>query len=107
MVAEDVVEEHNGVYDDKWHIASPEGFDLPEGLEYLKNSWEGSWDDHCTGRKERIHKYDASIKVRNVPLGDTFKKVHYVLRKLIAHGTDLEIGNRTGIAKELQQNDLN
>ena len=107
MVAEDVVEEHNGVYDGKWHIVSPEGFDLPEGLEYLKNSWEGSWDDHCRGRKERIHKYDASIKVSNVPLGDAFKKVHYVLRKLIAHGTDLEIGNCTDITNELQQNDLN
>jgi len=36
MIAEDVIEEHNGVYGGKWHIVSPEGFDLPEGLEYLK-----------------------------------------------------------------------
>ena len=70
MVMEDVVEEHNGVYGGKWHIVSPEGFDLPEGQEYLKNSWEGSWDGHCTYRKERIHKYDACMKVSNVPLGD-------------------------------------
>ena len=32
IVTEDVVEEHNGVYGGKWHIVSPEGFDLPEGL---------------------------------------------------------------------------
>lgn len=44
MIAEDVIEEHNGVYDGKWHIVSVEGSDLPEGLEYLKNSWEGSWE---------------------------------------------------------------
>ena len=41
MISEDVIEERNGVYGGKWHIVSPEGFDLPEGLEYLKNSWEG------------------------------------------------------------------
>ena len=55
MIAEDVVEEHNGVYGGKWHIVSLEGFELPEGLEYLKNSWEGSLDYHCmAGRKESI-----------------------------------------------------
>ena len=32
MIAEDV--EYNGVYNGKWHIISPQGFDLPEGLEY-------------------------------------------------------------------------
>lgn len=42
MVVEDVVEEYNGVYSGKWHIISPEGFDLPEGLKYLKNSWGGT-----------------------------------------------------------------
>ena len=35
MVTEDIVEEYNCVYGGKWHIVSPEGFDLPEGLEYL------------------------------------------------------------------------
>ena len=107
IIAEDIIEEHNGVYGGKWYIVSPEGFNLPEGLEYLKNSWEGSWDDHCIGRKERIHKYDASIKISNVPLGDAFKEVYHVLRKLRAYGTDLEIGNCTDITNELQQNDLN
>ena len=34
MIAEDVVVEYNGVYNGKWHIISPQGFDLPEGLEY-------------------------------------------------------------------------
>lgn len=37
MIEEDDIQEHNGVYDGKWHIVSPEGFDLPEGLNYLKN----------------------------------------------------------------------
>ena len=37
MVSEDIIEEHNGVYGGKWHIVSPKGFDLPEGLEYMKN----------------------------------------------------------------------
>ena len=39
IIGEDIVEEHNGVYDGKWHIVSPEGFDLPEGLEYLKGGY--------------------------------------------------------------------
>ena len=37
MFEEDIIEEHNGVYGGKWHIVSPKGFDLPEGLEYMKN----------------------------------------------------------------------
>lgn len=57
MVVEDVVEEYNGVYCGKWHIISPEGFDLPEGLKYLKNSWGGD-----------TQKYKANIEVKNVPL---------------------------------------
>lgn len=106
MIAEDVIEEHNGVYGGKWHIVSPEGFDLPEGLEYLKNSWEGSWDDHCMGRKKRIHKYDASIKISNVPLGDAFRKVFLVTKKFRAHETNLEIENCTGNTEEMKQNYL-
>ena len=39
MIVEDIIEERNGVYDSKWHIVSSEGFDLPEGLEYLKRGW--------------------------------------------------------------------
>ena len=27
IMTEDVVEEHNGVYSDKWYIVSPKGFD--------------------------------------------------------------------------------
>jgi hypothetical protein len=38
MSSEDDVEEYNGVYGDKWHIVSQKGFDLPEGLEYLRKS---------------------------------------------------------------------
>lgn len=58
MMAEDVVEEHNGVYGGKWHIVSPEGFYLPEGLHYLK---------------EKYMKYtseDPSIKCGNMSFSD-------------------------------------
>jgi len=54
MSSEDDVEEYNGVYGDKWHIVSPEGFDLPEGLEYLRNSLEGSIEEETFKNKERI-----------------------------------------------------
>ena len=37
-ISDEVVQEHNRVYDNKWNIISPEGLDLPEGLEYLKNT---------------------------------------------------------------------
>lgn len=96
MVTEDIVEEHNGVYGGKWYIVSPEGFNLPAGLEYMKNSWEGSWDDHCMGRKERIHKYIASITVQNVQLEDAFREIYRVLAKFKAYDTNLEIRNCFG-----------
>jgi len=62
---EDIFEEYNEVYFGKWHIVFPEGFDLPEGQDYLKNSWEGSWEDYQLHGKERIHRYVAKIKVSN------------------------------------------
>ena len=68
MIAEDVIEERNGVYGDKWHIVSPEGFDLPEGLEYLKNSWERD-----------TQKYKANIMVENISLKTALEKLHCVL----------------------------
>ena len=70
---DDVVEEHNGVYGGKWHIVSTEGFDLPEGHSYLKNSREGNWESFAYGRPKRILKYYANIKVNNIPLGDALK----------------------------------
>ena len=96
MVTKDIIEEHNGVYCGKWHIVSLEGFALPEGVEYLKNSWEGSWDDHFMGRKERIHKYIANITVRNVQLEDAFREIYRLLNKFTAYGTNLEIRNCFG-----------
>ena len=30
LIAEDIIEENNGVYGCKWLIVSPEGFDLPK-----------------------------------------------------------------------------
>ena len=94
MVTKDIIEEHNGVYCGKWHIVSLEGFALPEGVEYLKNSWEGSWDDHFMGRKERIN-----ITVRNVQLEDAFREIYRLLNKFTAYGTNLEIRNCFGSLK--------
>ena len=54
MIAAEVLEEYNGVYSGKWHIVSPEGFDLPERLEYLKNSWEGSIEDETFKNKRKF-----------------------------------------------------
>ena len=68
MVPEDVVEEHNGVYTGKWHIVSPEGLDLPEGLKYLKNSWEG---DECNW----IYRYIPTISVERIQLKTLLKRL--------------------------------
>ena len=95
MIAEDVVEEHNGVYGGKWHIVSPEGFDLPEGLEYLKNSW----DDQDIGKNRRTHKYIASIKISNVSLMKAIDDIYHVLNEFEAYDTDLEIQNCSGSMK--------
>jgi len=62
MIAEDVVEEHNGVYNGKWHIVSPQGFDLPEGLEYLKDAQ----NDEITVRGSGMGLDKFVHEVRNV-----------------------------------------
>ena len=80
MIEEDVIEEHNGVYGGKWHIVSPEGFDLPEGLEYLKNSWEGD-----------TQKYKANIVVKNIPLRITFEGIYSLLWRANTERVVLEI----------------
>ena len=69
MVTEDVVEEHNGVYGGKWHIVSPEGFDLPEGLEYLKNSWEG--DEDCGD-----YRYLPTLRVSGLSLNTAIERLN-------------------------------
>jgi hypothetical protein len=80
MVAEDVVEEHNGLYGGKWHIISHEGFDLPEGLEYLKNS--------C-GKNNQ--KYKANITVKNIPLRIIFEETYSLLWRSNIESVVLEI----------------
>ena len=62
MIAENVVEEHNGVYNGKWHIVSPQGFDLPEGLEYLKDAQ----NDEITVRGSGMGLDEFVLGVRNV-----------------------------------------
>ena len=91
MLTEDVVEEYNGVYGGKWHIVSPEGFNLPEGLEYLKNSWEGSIEEETFNNKERIFRYNAKIKISYVDLKLALKKVSSLLVQIYAYDTDVEI----------------
>ena len=90
MLKEDIIEEQNGVYSGKWHIVSPEGFDLKEGLEYLKNGWEGSIEEETFCNKERIFKYNAKIKVSNVDLKLALKKVSSLLVQVYAYDTDVE-----------------
>ena len=72
MVMEDVFEEHNGVYGGKWHIFSSEGFDLPEGLEYLKNSCEGDEDNW-------IYRYVPTIAVERIPLKTVIEKLNEIM----------------------------
>jgi len=103
---EDIFEEYNGVYGGKWHIVSPEGFDLPEGQDYLKYSWEGSWEDYQLHGKERIHRYVAKIKVSNVGLAEATEQLHHVLKKFWAHETDLEIENCRGDTTKSKYNYL-
>ena len=101
MIEEDVIEKHNGVYGGKSHIFFLKGFDLTEGLEYLKNSLEGSWDNCRRAKKEGILRYVASIKVSNVSLKNAFEWLACVLNKFKAFVTDLEIENCIGNSKEV------
>ena len=93
MIQEDIFEEHNSIYGVKWHIVSIEGFDLPEGLEYLKNSWEVSVESRVLHGVKRIQKYKASMLISYVRLDETLKKVIYLLGKLFAYDIDFEIIN--------------
>ena len=96
IIEKDAIEEHNGVYGGKWHIISLEGFDLPEGLEYMKKSWEGSWDDQGIVENNKTHKYIASIKISNVPLMKAIDDICHVLNEFGAYDTDLEFENCSG-----------
>lgn len=90
MIAEDVIEEQNGVYGGKWHIVSPEGFYLPEGLEYLKNSWEGSVEERITFNRKEIFKYNAKIKVCHIDLHTSLKQVSSLLADTWSYCADVE-----------------
>lgn len=93
MVTEDVIAEHNGVYGGKWHIVSLEGFDLPEGLEYLRNSWE---ERAFIYGVQRFQKYIASMQINNVQLDEAIKRVTSLLDEFAAYHTDVEIINSPG-----------
>ena len=53
---------------------------LPEGLEYLKNSWEGD-----------TQKYKANIVVKNIPLRITFEEIYSLLWRANTERVVLEI----------------
>lgn len=79
MITDDVIKDHNGVYGGKWNIVTNEGFDLPEGMEYLKNSWE-----------KNIQKYKAHIVVKDIPLSITLEKTYSLLWRANIEGVVLE-----------------
>jgi len=85
-----VIAEHNGVYGGKWHIVSPEGFDLPEGLEYLKNSWEGSIEERISFNRKEIFKYSAKIKVCHIDLYTSLKRVSSLLKDAWSYRAEVE-----------------
>ena len=60
---------------------------MPEGLEYLKNSWEGTIEDETFYNKERIFKYNAKIKISHVDLKIALKKVSFLLAQVYAYDT--------------------
>ncbi len=94
MVKEDVVEEHNGVYGGKWYIVSPEGFDLQEGLEYLKGGWSHD-------KKGTTCIYTPVIKVSCIPLYVALSKVCNTL-EIINVGANIEFEKCTEKSKNGQ-----
>ena len=88
MIAEDVIEEHNGIYGGKWHIVSPEGFELPEGLEYLKNNASNNF---CEARSDIETK--ATVVINNIETGYAFKEMLHVLQQNCAYGISLTFKN--------------
>ena len=88
MLIEDVIEEHNGVYGGKWHIVSIEGFDLPEGLEYLRNN---ASDSYYEARSD-IEIY-AIVVVNNIEIENAFREILRVLYENRAYGISLTFKN--------------
>ena len=61
LIEEDVVEEHNGVYGEKWHIVSLEGFDLPEGLEYVDEYIRQKFEGKSFKKIIKLTKLDITL----------------------------------------------
>ncbi len=74
----------------KWYIASPEGFDLSEGLEYLKNSWEGSIEERISFKRKEIFKYSAKIKICSIDLCSSLKRVSFLLNNAWSYNAGVE-----------------
>ena len=95
---EDEINEYNGVYNGKWHIISPEGFDLPEGKEYIKNKIDEEiviignkidLDEFVNGVKNIMNEtlIEINVEIINCPrknFGDTFRNFEYL--DLTIHG---------------------
>ena len=56
--------------------------------------------------EKRIHKYEANIKVSNIPLGEAFEGLSRVLGKFRAYDTNLEIKDCVGNSKGISSNYL-
>ena len=74
MSADDAIEERNGVYGGKWHIISPEGFDIPEGLEYLKNA-----DKKILGGV--LWNYVPIIQIKDLVLDEAFNNLEKLVKR--------------------------
>ena len=88
MIGEDAMEEHNGVYSGKWHIVSPKGFDLPEGLEYLRDK---ASDSFCEARSDIETK--AMVVIHNFQTEYALKEILGILHKNCAYGISLTFKN--------------
>ena len=68
---EDEINEYNGVYNGKWHIISPEGFDFPEGKEYIKKKI----DEEAVIRGNKIDLDEFVNDVKNI-MNDTLIEIN-------------------------------
>ena len=82
------IDEHNGVYGGKWHIVSQEGFDLPEGLEYLRDNSSHSFYE----AREDIE-IKAIIVINNIEIVYALKEILRVLNENYAYGISLTFKN--------------
>ena len=62
-----------------------------QGLEYLKNIWEGSRERSYIYGEKRKQKYVAIMRISNVQLDVTLDMVYVLLGRFATYDTDVEI----------------